>query len=43
MGKKIYNKNLTDLLSTLRKAGFVIKDGDNYAIQDPLLRVSCRN
>jgi len=36
--KIIYNKNLSDLLSTLQKAGFINKDGDKYYIEDPLLK-----
>ncbi len=36
--KKIYNKNISDLLSTLQKAGFVVKKADEYSIEDPLLR-----
>lgn len=36
--KTIYNKNLSDLLSTLQKAGFINKDGDKYYIEDPLLK-----
>lgn len=36
--KTIYNKNLSDLLSTLQKAGFINKDGDKYYTEDPLLK-----
>lgn len=38
LNKKIYNKNLSDLLDTLGKSGFIIKIGDEYRIIDPLLR-----
>ena len=38
--KTMYNKNLSDLLDTLQKAGFVSKDGSNYIIEDPLLKIA---
>lgn len=36
--KKVYNKNISDLLSTLEKSGFIEKIGEEYSIVDPLLK-----
>jgi len=36
--KTIYNKNVSDLLGTLQKTGFVNKKDDKYHIEDPLLK-----
>jgi AAA+ ATPase superfamily predicted ATPase len=36
--KKIYSKNISDLLSTLEKSGFIEKIGKEYSIVDPLLK-----
>jgi hypothetical protein len=38
--KKIYNKNISDLLTTLVKSGFITKIGDEYALVDPFLKIA---
>jgi uncharacterized protein len=39
-GKKMYNKNLSDLIASLEKSGFITKNEQEYMIVDPLLRRS---
>lgn len=36
--KRMYSKNISDLLSSLEKSGYIAKINNEYFIVDPLLR-----